>query len=519
MSSLLYILRKQLKNIIRGLAHRPLALIGYVLIGIMLVGFVAIALIMPSGSLRTVDSSIFSAAVTGFFLAVLYIGLRQGIDRGSTYFRFSDVNMVFTAPIKPSRVLLYGFIKRIGTSLLIVLLALFQIPNIKNNFMLAENGVLAILTAVLLYSVVFPILGMIVYSYTSKSTERRALVRRILDAAAILFILFFVVTVAEKRSLTEALVAYLNSPVFSYIPVAGQIITIASAAVYGIDYKFYISIIVLLLIIGVSAVVLSRLNLDFYEDVLSATEEFESRIKAKREGRDASLERKKVRNIKGGFSSFGAKAVFEKHKLEYRKASFFLFFDKSSLLILLFGIGFRYIMPDGAASIFFTLFFGAYMVFFFVVQGKWPTELEKPYIFLIPESNLKKLFYTTLTENIKNLFDGIILFTASYFVYDTSIPVILLCIVNYTLYGAVYIYCDIVSRRLFGSIHGKTMLIFIKLFMSFIVVLPGVVLLLITLHTGGSEFSAVIPVTLWNSAVVSCLFLASAGIFKNIETY
>jgi len=519
MSALLYVIRKQLKNIIRGLARKPLALIGYIIIGMMMVGFLVIAIIMPSGTVRNVDSEIFSAGITGLMLVALYSGLRQGIENGSTYFRFADVNLVFTSPIRPNRVLLYGFIKRIGTSLFVVMIALFQIPNVKNNFLLADYGIWAILIAVLFYSVSFPVLGMLVYSFTSKSRERRVLVRRILDIAAVLFILFFVLTLAEKRSFGEALVAYLNTEVFSYIPVAGQISAIASAAVYGIDLNFFVNIIVFVFIIGLLITILSKLNLDYYEDVLSATEDFESRIKAKREGRDVTLQKRKVRSVKGGFSSSGAKAIFEKHMLEYRKVSFLLFFDKSTIIAVIAGIGFKFLMPDEISSgVYLTLFFSAYMLFFLVVQGKWPMELEKPYIFLIPESNARKLLYTTLTENIKNLLDGTILFIIACFIYDASLPVILLCIVSYTLYGAVYIYGDIICRRLFGSIHSKTLLIFVKLFVSLFVVLPGIILFIVIFSTLRNEFYAVLSVMLWNLFVAICLFLASMGIFRNIET-
>ncbi len=373
MNSMFFIIRKQLKNIIRGLAYKPLALIGYIIIGMMLACFIVIALIMPSGTVRNINGDLFSAAVTGFNLMALYTGLRRGIEKGSTYFRFADVNMVFTAPLKPSHVLLYGFIKRMGTSLLVVLIAFFQIPNIKNNFILAKNGVVAFLIAVLFYSVSSPVLGMVVYSFASKSGERRILVKRILDISAVLFILGFVLTLAEKRSLGDALIAYLNSVVFSYIPVSGQISAIASAAVYGIDLNFFVNIFVLVVIIGFCMAAMSGMNLDFYEDVLNATEEFESRIRAKREGRDASLETKKIRRVKGGFSSCGAKTIFEKHMLEYRKISYFLFFDKSTLIVILGGIGSKFIMPEEASSVFITLFFSAYMLFFlwFRGNGQW----------------------------------------------------------------------------------------------------------------------------------------------------
>ena len=141
MSSLFYVIRKQFMNIFRGLAQKPLALVGYILIGVMMVFVAVVTLIMPSGLVRKVDNEIFRAGVAATACIALYLGVRQGIEKGSTYFRFADVNLVFTAPFKPSQVLLYGFIKHIGTSLFIVFFMIFQIPNIKNNFALTDYGV------------------------------------------------------------------------------------------------------------------------------------------------------------------------------------------------------------------------------------------------------------------------------------------------------------------------------------------------------------------------------------------
>ena len=506
MSSLFYIIRKQLKNIIRDLSKKPLALIGYIFIGILMVGFLIIVLIMPSGSIRSASNEIFVAILTALLSVAMYMGLRQGIEKGSSYFRFSDVNYIFTSPVKTSKVLLFGFIRNIGSSLLVVLLMLFQIPNIKNHFLLADYGVLSILIAALFYTLFIPIMGMLIYTFSTKSPSNRDIAKRVIDA------------LIGKESLLQAVISFFNSKLFSFIPILGQVRTIAMASVYGIDYKFFIAILILFAMIGAFFAILYRFNLDFYEDVLAATEAQESKIKAKREGRDISLQKRKVRKVKGGFSSYGARAIFEKIMLEYRKTSIFLFFDRTTLFVVLFSIGFKFFMPEEASSIFITLFFSAYMLFFFVVQGKWPLELEKPYIFLIPESNGKKLLYTTLAENIKNLLDGVLLFIVAYFIYETSIPVVLICMVSYTLYGAMYVYSDIVSRRLFSSVHSKVMQIFIKLFVIFFAVSPGIIIMAIVQSITHNELYSAIIIALWNLIVVTCFFLASVGIFKNIET-
>jgi hypothetical protein len=519
MSPLFYIIRKQLKNIIRGLASKPLALIGYILIGIIMVGFIVLVLVMPSGSVRHGSNELFKAIFTALIITCVYFSLRQGIEKGSSYFRFSDVNFVFTSPIKQNKVLLYGFIKHMGTSLLIVLFMIFQIPNIKNNFILTGYGVWIILLSVLLYSLVSPVIGMVLYIYTSKSNAARITAKRIIDTLMILAVLGLFISIISGDDYLNSAIGYLNSEIFSWFPVTGQLSTIASAAVYGITPAFFISIAILFGIIAAFLIIIYKNNLDYYEDVLAATEYKELKIKAKREGRDTTvIGKKNARKIHSGFTANGAAAIFQKQMLEYRKASYFLFFDKSSIIIILAGLVFQFLMPGlTEIKIFMILFFSAYMLFFFVIQGKWPYEIDRPYIFLIPEPDGKKLLYTTLTENIKNLLDGILLFAISYIFIEKNLIVIFLCIISYTLYGAVYIYGDIVSRRLFGAVHSKAMQIFIKLFVSFFVVLPGAILGFISYFALTSKEVAFTIIALWNLIAAALLFLASKGVFKHIE--
>lgn len=517
MSSLFFIIRRQLKNIIRGLAHKPLALIGYILAGLFMIGLFVLVLIMPAGIVRHGSNELFSAIFTGLVIIALYLSLKQGIEKGSTYFRLSDVNLVFTSPFKPSNVLLYGFIKHMGTSLLVILFMICQLPNIKNNFMLQDYGAWLILLAALLYSLLYPIIGMALYIFTSVSAKRRTIAKRVLDVLILAFAVGFLINVLEKQSLPDAAIDYLNRDFFAWLPLVGQLRTIVSSAVYGISPAFWFSIIILTAVIALFLIILYRSDMDYYEDVLAATEQKEQLIMAKRQGRDGSLAQRKSRKVKGGFSSMGARAILDKSLLEYRKSSYFLFFDKSSLIIVIAAIAFSYFMPERQGSIFAVLYLSAYMLFFFISQGKWPMEMEKHYIFLIPESNGKKLLYMTLPENIKNLFDGILLFTIGYFCFNTTLPVIMVCIVCYTLYGAVYIYADIVSRRLFGSVHSKAMQIFTKLFVSFIVIVPGIILMGIASFLLKNELVAVTFVALWNALVALCLFLASKGIFNNLE--
>ena len=215
-----------------------------------------------------------------------------------------------------------------GTSLLIVLFTIFQIPNVKNNFMLHSYGIWVILLAVLFYSLLYPIVGMVLYIFSSESSKRRVITKRALDALIILFVVGLVMEVLQKQSLLEGAVGYLNKDVFTWMPLVGQLRTIASAAVYGIDPLFWLSVGILTVIIAAFVTVLYRSDMDYYEDVLAATDQIEQRIRAKRQGRDASLTERKARKVKGGFSGMEQRLFFEKNLLEYRKTSYFCFLTK-----------------------------------------------------------------------------------------------------------------------------------------------------------------------------------------------
>lgn len=49
-----------------------------------------------------------------------------------------------------------------------------------------------------------------------------------------------------------------------------------------------------------------------------------------------------------------------------------------------------------------TLIFSGYL-------GKWETEIKTPYLYLIPDSPVKKLWYSTLMEHVKAFVDGVLL--------------------------------------------------------------------------------------------------------------
>lgn len=519
MSALLYIITRSLKNVVKGIFKKASTLIGYIVV----LGFFGLilytALFMPSANVRSAAPELFAGIAVLVFTVLYYSSLNIGIDKGSTYFRMSDVNFIFTAPIKPNNALLYAFIKNIGGTLLLVLLAVFQIPNIKNNFELKAYGVGMLLLAVAAYALSFPLLSMLIYSWCSRKKERRKLLKRILNAAALLAAVAALVNLSQTRNLGSTIETVFNHPIFKYFPVVGWTASIASAAVLGFTTEFWVGASgMLLLIVGIS-IALYFMEHDFYEDVLEGTEYIEAALKAKREGNSIKFNAKIKRNGNQKLWGSGASAIFSRQLLDIRRYSHFLFIDATSLWIIIASIGFRFLMPEEVHdySMLMVICFSVYMLLLFQIQGRLNTELEKPYIYLIPASSHKKLFYATCAEHVKNLCDGIILSVLSGVMFNARYSTVLVCILTYVAYGAVFVYTNVFSRRMLGMIHGKALILFIKIFVTILILIPSIISAVITGVMTGSEFWTIFAMGGTGFILALSLYFLSAGILDNIE--
>jgi hypothetical protein len=516
-SPLLYIVKRSLVNIVKGLAKKPALLALYIIIAILSIGMIVVVFIMP-GNYSHGEPVLFRSIITALTIIVIYFSIKQGIEKGSSFFRAADVSLVFTGPHRPNDVLLYGFIKQLGGMVLAMFIAMYQIPNLKNNFPLQPYGTLVVILAVAVFALSYPIFGMMVYAFTSKSKARKRIANTILNVAAVLVLLSFLYQLYETRDLLKAAYATFDGPAIAYIPVIGWMRSIGAAAVDGINVAFWAGLGLMIAAIAGFIVALYRLNLDYYEEVLDATDQREAAIAAKKEGTNMQFNVKARHKVKEPLFGQGASVLFGKNMLELRKSSFVLFFDRTSLIVIIAALAFNFIMPaEIPYRMFVVLAFSVYMLFLMLIQGRWPMELARHYIFTLPARPVEKLFFVTASDHLKNLIDGMALFIIAGIFFKASVPLILACILSYLFMGALFVYTDVMARRLFGSVHSKPLVIFLKLFLTVFIVTPGIggaIALALITHI---ELLAVAAFGLWALLAAGGIFLISAGIFKNIE--
>lgn len=521
MKPLFFILRKTIKNYIKELSHKPGVLILYILIIISVIAMIVISITMPQNTINFSLNKfkLFGAIVTALLLFITIFGVKQGINKGSSFFRISDVNFVFTAPISPQKVLIYGFLKQLSTTFFIIFFLIFQLPNLKNMFPIINFGGLIIICTAFLLAFSMSIIGLLTYSAASKNKKVRYFIEKSFYVIAALLIIGLVITYLKVKNPTDALLTFLNNKIFLYIPFIGWFKQVLLAALTGVNTLFFINILLILLFLALMMYTMYKLNTDYYEDVLQATELKEELIKNKKEGKMVfSITSKKVKKVQSTNYSKGAKAIFYRHLLEYRKCGI-LFLDNSTIFICIAGIGFGIFMPGKSINL--ILYFSVYILFFFVMQGKWSQELSRPYIYLLPFSSGTKLFYTTLGDLIKNAVNGIVLFVIAGILVKADPLTIPFCVLVYTSFASIFIYGDIVSRKLLGAAHSKNLEMFLKMLLILIIIIPDIIIsIIIAIAFKGnilSNYFIYLGMLAYNVLLSFVLILIGKGIFENLE--
>jgi len=528
MKPLLYVISRQLINAVKSLRRKPGTLVLYIaLVAFFLLLIIGSFATDGRSALQSGSQDTYGLIVTAVLLFIMYSSVNRSIKSGSSFFRMADVNLAFTAPLSPKKVLLYGFIKQMGTTLLYVFFLVWQLPNLRNLYNIDVNGMLILLIGFFFLMFLLQIVGLLIYSWTSRSRAARALATRIWNGIMLLVGALVVVKLLEMRDLIAAAKAVLNAPQLDYIPLLGWFKVVMMAPIVGIASDFYLNIALIVCLTVAVCVVFYMQKTDYYEDVLANTEQKESLFAAKRAGKRQrvtgmeGLDARKGRKIKQSYSGKGASAIFYRHMLEYRKRGFFLI-SRSTLLLAVAGFASQYFLKDAGISV--LLLFSMYYLFIMLFQGIWGQELERPFIYLLPASSAAKLFYATLADLIKNFIDGLVLFGVAGIFIGSHPVVILLCAISFTLYGLFFTYSDVLFRRLFGPVHSKVLQGVVSMFSILFLLAPGIIFALVVRYAvfdGGTGLLAetMVCVTLigYNLLVVGGIFAWARGIFDHIE--
>lgn len=528
MKALAYLLRKRLKNQLLSLKKKPAMLILYLII----TAFVAFSIVMmlisdaDKPQLNFADERILYAIFSALGLLYLYLFVNTGVSTGSSLFTMPDVGLLFVAPVSSKKILMYGLISTFGKSLLGSIFILYQIGNLKQSF---NYGALEILTLLLVFALMVlfcQLLSIGIYIFTNGNPSRKKLVQGTVYA---LFLLIVLATLAlqkqEQLGIFEALLKVVDSKWFGFIPVAGWSLMLFTGVIHGSISSALIGAALFFGIGGLIIFLLTMGKADYYEDVLVSTElNYQIKNDAK-EGRTIQRSKKKVK-IKdhevGINKGSGAYVFFYKHLLEMRRSSRFILIDTLSILLIIGGAiagSFckKYSAP--VEVIYAVLGIAVYIQFIFSMLGRFRGELIKPFIFLIPEKSIKKVFAASLTSFLKQAVDGIVLFAAFSIARGSFSGHIFFATVAYTSSGAVFVALTILYQRVLGDQPNRIVQGILSLLLLAVIIGPAIALTVITaiLLPPALEFLCTVPFSIFCILATLVIFIACGNLIDKSE--
>lgn len=476
-SALTYITFTKLKNQLKELFKKPAKLI-YVIFFLALIVFT----VFSGNTAQAETGEVFRdmreliAGVLAFYTAMFILLVNNGFNNGSSMFTMPDVNFLFTGPFRPQRILFYGLLKQLGTSLLLGFFLLFQYSWLHNLYGITFAHLLYILIGYALTIFFAQFIAMLIYSFTSANPAKRKIWKICFYIIMAAFMISIALQGMQNGSFAlQPIVEAATSTLAFLFPVVGWLTCI----VFGLFTGNLISVVLgsilcaILLIALVCIIVFS--HADYYEDVLKTTEIAQSAITAKKEGQMTEMVPQNVKVGKTGFQKgVGANTFYYKHVIENRRSRL-LILSPMALIFAVVTIFFALLIGNDL-GIYGIFGFSVYMQIFSIATGRFNLELLKPYIYLVPEPPFQKLFYS-LKESIPSfLLQAIIIFVPLAFIMHLEPIDVIFCIIAHTTFSFLFLTSNILEERLFGGSGSKFIMIFFYIVALLVLSAPGIIL-------------------------------------------
>lgn len=478
MKATAYLLITSIKNRLLALKKKPVMLIFYIICIACVAGLLVMySFVEPTETQKFADIRVIYAVVAGLAMLFAYIGLASGLSTGGTLFTMSDVTLLFVAPVSTKRVLIYGLIKQMGATMLTTVFIFFQIPNLKMNFDMNNWTIVNLFIVYALVVFFSQLISMAVYIYSNGNESRKKLVKCIMYGALAALAVWVFIEYKSEGKVFEALFNVIDSAAFGFVPIIGWATMFIKAGV-EVDIMMYIvSIVLFVLVAAVVVIIMTAGTADYYEDVLLSTEVAFSTMQKAKDGQHVGVINTKKMNIKekdtGIRRGDGASVLFWRHMLEMKRSSKIPFIGMYTVIAAI-SAGIMAYMDKSVEMGYVVLAILVYIQFFLVAMGKLSVELIRPYIYLIPQSPLKKLVYASMTSIVKPFVDGIIIFGIMAIIRQGGVVESFFQMLAYGASGMIFVSFTIICQKLLGGQPNKVLSAFIGIGIFLVMIGPGV---------------------------------------------
>ena len=462
MRALFYLTKRSFINNLKKAVRKPTTLIALIL-GAAYAVFVAFSLVTLAVGIRMDSVQGLVIIVTIWTIYITLGNFMAYSGRKGVIFRPAHAHFVFTAPISPKLVLVGSSWMNYLTSAIVFLvlsiggLTVFQVPVWRVVlFLLVGCGVEVALE-----------LCIMVFLYTNDHLPEKLMsgIRMGIKVFLIAFTLAIVLYFRRNGFSVESALNFIDWPVLRMIPVIGWQVAVYRLILLGPDTLNIICTVLYAAVFVIFAAGVLRMKCDggYYEEAAKFADDYAEIRQRQQNGEmvtGLSGKKRRFRRVKEKITGRGARAVFYRQLLEYKKEKFFIFSKMTlicAVIALIFSYSFREAVDETGRPEFFLLGIVAYVSLIMSgYLGKWESELSSPYLFLIPDSPFKKLWYATAMEHIKALADGCVICIPIGIFWQIHPLYIVLCILAFVVIQADRLYTKVIAQCLLGDVFGKT---------------------------------------------------------------
>lgn len=348
----------------------------------------------------------------GVILLVFVLNSLSADKNGCAVFLQADVNLLFASPMKPQSVLLFRLMTQIGTSLVLSIYLLFQVPNLVINLGVPLLGAVAVIFTWGLVLILSKLLQVLLYTVSSTYPHTKKYIRPAIFAlVGIIGAAFLLYWKGSGTDPLTAAIQFFNAPVTRWIPVWGWLKGFCMFAVEG--NILYLIISLLLSIATTVALVwgIWTMRVDFYEDAMAKSEETAELQRAAESGNSVVIKRDKDRSEKlrrdGLCHGWGASIYFFKTMYNRFRFAPLGIFTKTTVTYLIAGIGTVFILRFfmEIQSFIPVALVLAGLAFFRSLGNPLSQDTGMDSFIMIPESPWAKMFYSLLGGSVSCTLD------------------------------------------------------------------------------------------------------------------
>ena len=359
-------------------------------------------------------SAIVELVAGGVVLALLVFEALSADKNGSAIFLPADVNVLFSAPMKPQSVLMFRLMTQLGVALVSGIYMLFQLPNLTLNAGLSIWSALALVAAYCLMIMFGKLVQLLLYMLGSTYPRVKRMIHPVTyGVLALIGLGYFACWRASGTGALEAAARFFNAPGTRLIPIWGWIKGFCAYACEGSILGCVGLAAVMAAAIVLMVFAIWRIKVDFYEDAMAKSEETAALLaeaqekgigiafRKKKKDRSESLRRDGM-NHGWGASVFFFKTMYNRFRfarfgvLTKTSGTYFVAAVGAAAL-LRFVIESESIVPVALAL--------AVLVFYRSLGNPLAGDTKMDYFRAIPESPWKKVFFSLLGGGVSCLLD------------------------------------------------------------------------------------------------------------------